>query len=349
MRRFRFLKDPGPEDAGTDSEDFLRRLGGPACLLFTGRNPGRTRALVTLLHGNEPSGLMAVRHWLLSGQKPAVNLLVIIASVHAALEEPVFTHRMLPRARDLNRCFRPPFADEQGHLAEEILELLRVHRPEAVVDMHNTSGSGPSFGVVTHLDRQHDALVSLFTRRLIVSHLDLGALMELSDERTPTVTVEVGGRLDEEAHALAWDGLQRYATAERVLATDQDMDWGLEILQNPIRLELQDGVTLAYGEDPRPGHDITLCADIEHHNFGVVHCDTRLGWVTGDPQALFRAKDAEGRCAVATLIREQRGVLYPARDMKLFMITTNASIAQTDCLFYAVADSGAAIAATAPA
>jgi hypothetical protein len=62
-------------------------------------------------------------------------------------------------------------------LAEEILEILYMHQPEAVVDLHNKSGSGPSFGVCTFMDRRHDALVSLFTRRMIVSNLRLGALM----------------------------------------------------------------------------------------------------------------------------------------------------------------------------
>ena len=57
-----------------------------------------------------------------------------------------------------------------------------MHHPEAVIDLHNTSGSGPSFGVCTHMDRQHDALVSLFTQRLIVSNLGLGALMEISED-----------------------------------------------------------------------------------------------------------------------------------------------------------------------
>ena len=340
MRRFRFLRDPAAELAGDNPEAFLENLGGPACLLFTGRDSTRTRALVTLLHGNEPSGLFALRQWMLSGTQPAVNLLCIVASVHAALESPAFSHRMLPRARDLNRCFRPPFEDEQGRLAEEILEVLRLHHPEAVVDMHNTSGSGPSFGVCTHLDRQHDALVSLFTRRLIVSHLHLGALMEISDAACPTVTVEVGGRLDDEAHLLAFEGLQRYATADRVLAAEHETDWGLEILRDPIRLELQDGVTLAYGDTPRAGHDITLRADIEHHNFGTVDSSTPLGWITGDIRALFRAKDATGRCAVTALVRSDQGDLFPARNLKLFMITTNAMIAETDCLFYAVADDG---------
>ncbi|EAQ97006.1 M14 family metallopeptidase [Congregibacter litoralis] len=335
--RFRFLKDPDKSLAGSDPNALLENLGGPACILFTGQEPGRTRALVTLLHGNEPSGLFALHRWLHAAQQPRVNLLFIVASVHAALAEPRFSHRMLPRARDLNRCFRPPYDDEQGRLAQEILELLRVHRPEAVVDMHNTSGSGPSFGVCTHLDRQHDALVSLFTRRLVVSNLNLGALMDISDASCPTVTVEVGGRLDDEAHALAYEGLQRYAFAKRVLAQDEETDWGIEIFRDPIRLELREGVTLAYAEALRPGFDITLRSDIEHLNFGEVPADTPLGWVKDEPQSLFRATDAQGRCAVASLVRCEDGALYPSQSLKLFMITTNAAIAESDCLFYAVA------------
>jgi hypothetical protein len=155
---------------------------------------------------------------------------------------------MLPRARDLNRCFKPPFDDAQGVLAEEILEILRLHVPEAVVDMHNTSGSGPAFGVCTFMDRQHEALVSLFTQRLIISSLGLGALMEISEDASPTVTVEVGGRLDDEAHELAYEGLCRYFQARTVLAHEDDTDWGLDLLRNPIRLELLEHVTLTYAD-----------------------------------------------------------------------------------------------------
>ncbi len=225
---------------------------------------------MTLLHGNEPSGAMALYRWLQSGRRPAVNVVCIVASVAAALEPPLFSHRMLPRARDLNRCFRPPFDDAQGALAEEILEILRLHHPEAVVDMHNTSGSGPSFGVCTHMDRQHDALVSFFTQRLIVSNLGLGALMEISESSVPTVTVEVGGRLDEQAHELAYEGLCRYFAAADRAGSAAETDWGLELLRDPIRLELNDNVTLTYAEQPSASYDITLKADIEHHNFGTV-------------------------------------------------------------------------------
>ncbi len=342
VRRFTFLRDPDTAIAGDNVEAFLRELGGPACLFLTGTDKSRTRALVTLLHGNEPSGAMALYRWLKSGQRPAVNVVCVVASVAAALEPPLFSHRMLPRARDLNRCFRPPFEDAQGELAEEILEILRLHHPEAVVDMHNTSGSGPAFGVCTHMDRQHDALVSMFTQRLIISNLGLGALMEISEDSFPTVTVEVGGRLDDEAHELAYEGLCRYFTALTVL--DQgETDWGLELLRDPIRLELNDNVTLTYADEPCPNYDITLKTDIEHHNFGIVSADTLLGWARGPERSLFSALDAGGGCAVTRLVRIENNELYPAQPLKLFMITNNAAIAESDCLFYAVTDDGSTI------
>jgi len=342
MRHFSFIRNPSPADIGSNVEQFLRFLGGPACLLLEGDDNSRTRAFVTLLHGNEPSGAIALYRWLTSGQRPAINIVCIVASVEAALEAPGFSHRMLPGVRDLNRCFRPPFADAQGELAEEILEILRLHHPEAVIDMHNTSGSGPSFGVCTHMDRQHDALVSIFTQRLIVSNLSLGALMDISEHSYPTVTVEVGGRLDEEAHELAYEGLCRYFQADKVLAQG-DTDWGLELLCDPIRLELNEGVSLTYAERASERHDITLSLDIEHHNFGSVSADTQLGWTSSPEQELFSALDSSGRCAVSKLVRVEQGRLYAAQGLKLFMITNNAAIAQSDCLFYAVADDGSTI------
>ncbi len=344
MRRFKFIRNPLATEVGSSVEAFLQWMEGPTCFLLEGEDSTRTRALVTLLHGNEPSGAIALHRWLKSGRAPAVNIVCIIASVGAALETPLFTHRMLPRARDLNRCFRPPFEDMQGKLAEEVLEILRMHHPESVIDLHNTSGSGPAFGVCTHMDRQHDALVSLYTQRLIISNLGLGALMEISEHTYPTVTVEVGGRLDDEAHELAFEGLCRYFESQTVL--DQgETDWGLELLHDPIRLELNDNVTLTYAEEPCANYDITLKPDIEHHNFGGVKTDTLLGWASAPERQLFSAMDAGGRCAVTKLVRIEDGKLYPAQRLKLFMITNNAAIAHSDCLFYAVADDGSTICA----
>jgi hypothetical protein len=108
-------------------------------------------------------------------------------------------------------------------------------------------------------------------------------------------------------------------------------------------MELNPGVSLTYAEQACSDHDVTLLPDIEHDNFGTVAPDTHLGWAGGDPKRLFTALDAGGRCAVSRLLRVEEGRLYPAQPLKLFMITTNALIAHSDCLFYAVADDGMAI------
>ena len=141
--------------------------------------------------------------------------------------------------------------------------------------------------------------------------------MEISEDSFPTVTVEVGGRLDDEAHELAYEGLCRYFTALTVL--DQgETDWGLELLRDPIRLELNDNVTLTYADEPCPNYDITLKTDIEHHNFGIVSADTLLGWARGPERSLFSALDAGGGCAVTRLVRIENNELYPAQyDLQL--------------------------------
>lgn len=341
-RRFTFLHNPRADALAEDPAALLSRYGRPLCIRVDGEDSSRCRALVTLLHGNEPSGLRAVWRWLRSGERPRVTLLFVIASVAAALCEPPFSHRMLPRARDLNRCFRPPFEDEQGRLAEETLTLLKLHDPEAVVDMHNTSGRGPDFAVVAFDDPRHDAVAALFTRRLVVCPLDLGALMESSSDACPVVTVEVGGREDAGADRIALAGLQRYAQAVDI-APHRDPGPRLEKLRAPLRLELRAGVTLTYAETPQRGHDVTLNPVIEHHNFGTVTVDTPLGWTRAEPRQLFQARDASGLCAVMQLLRVIDGVIYPAQPLILFMITTHAGIAESDCLFYAVAADGSPV------
>ena len=339
--RIHFFKNPQPEQFGETPAEFLKTLGGPACLFFEGRDTSRTRALVTLLHGNEPSGTLALMRWIGAGNQPAVNVVCIVASVQAAASQPAFTHRMLPGARDLNRCFKPPFDDEQGRLAEEILALLDLHHPEAVVDMHNTSGSGPAFGVCTFEDRHHDALVSLFTDTLILSNLGLGALMDISEDKYPTVTIEVGGREDAAAHELAFAGMQRYFMAEQVLSGSAPN--AVTHLHDPVRLEICSGNRLAYAAVPQEGVELTLRPDIESLNFGTVSAETPLGWISGDLQSVFTAVDMTGQCAVARIVRQEGNRLYPAGPRKFFMVTNKADIALSDCLLYAVAADGQAL------
>lgn len=332
----RIWNNPAAEELGDTVFDFLQRLAGPVCIIIPGRDATRSRFVVTLLHGNEPSGAIALHRWLTAERTvPAVDIYCVIMNTEAALTEPPFSFRQLPDTRDLNRCFREPFEDPPGQLARALLELIHRTRPEALIDIHNTSGMGPSFGVAVYYDKTHDALVSFFTERLVVTDLRLGALMELSEQDVPTVTIECGGAQDTESHLIAYDGLLRYIQA-RQLFTEEHTAWPIDVLHNPVRLELDESLRIAYAEQAMENVDICLRVDIEHFNFGEISPETPLGWVNETAWQQIRVINSQGENLRDDYVRREGGQLYPATRLKLFMITANPRIALSDCLFYAV-------------
>src|SRR5690606_4101160 len=215
------------------------------------------------------------------------------------------------------------------------LDTLGQFEPEAILDVHNTSGSGPAFGVTTFMDPRHEALVSLFSQRIMVTDLRLGALMELSETRFPTVTVECGGAQDLEAHRLAEEGLEAFACREDVL-TPPPADFALEYFYNPLRLELREGASVCYRDAPSARHDLTLPPEVENLNFGFVPEGTSLGHLAQPLEKVLSAEDSHCEEQVAHYFYRDEGRLITRRQLKLFMVTTNPEIARSDCLFYFV-------------
>lgn len=335
----RFWYAPTPDQVGDSVEAFLRALAGPSLLHIPGRDSTRKRAISTLLHGNEPSGTKAVFRWLKEAVTPAVDVLVFIGSVQTSLTHPLFFYRHLPQDKDLNRCFSEPFEGEQGRVAKAFLDFLQDAKPEALIDIHNTSGMGPAFAVAMKQDAPHEALASLFCERMLVTGLRLGALFEYSERNVPTVTIECGGGQDPRADDIAYQGLLRYANQDDVL-TPPAADWLLDVLHEPVRVELSADASICYQEHPDPAFDVTLPPDVEHHNFGKVLPDVLLGWVRPESWHKVLVKTASGVDIKDRVLRLNEGCLRPAQALKLFMVTTNAAIAKSDCLFYAVTDDG---------
>ncbi len=333
-QRFDHWRDPDPHSLGGSATEFLQRLRGPTCIHLTGNDSSRCRAMATLMHGNEPGGFRALYELLRLGLRPAVNMICFIPSVDAARQAPGFVYRMLPRDKDLNRCFTPPRGDtEVDHLAREMMALIEAARPECVVDIHNTSGSSPSFGISTVMEPRHAALISLFTRRMIVTDLRLGSLMEQTGADMPIVTIECGGAADRESTLVAREGLTRFFTFDQVLEASP-AEMSLEYFHHPMRLELTAGSEIAYGEHNLLEDGVSLLPSLENHNFGHVGPDTLLGFVAGELEENLRVRNGEGAVPAGEYFRLAEGRLYPRRKLKLFMVTTNPEIARKDCVFY---------------
>ena len=325
--------DPAAEELGNSVKDFLNHLGGPVWIDVTGRDRSRCRVVTTLLHGNEPSGTKALYQWLKSRTVPEVTMHFLVCSVEAALTTPEFSNRHLPNRPDMNRCFKPPFDGYEGHIAEQVINRIRILAPEAVVDIHNTSGSGPDFAVTSHLTDKHRALASRLSSRLIYTGIKLGSLMEV-ELGLPIITLEAGGSWDMEADTTAIKAVE-YMTGENDLFATQKAP-EVDLFAHPMRLEALAGTSLDYGIEKSPATDITLHRDIEHHNFGVTAKDTALGWAGEGILNHLVVKDYDGKNLVREMFYVKAGELFTACDLRLFMVTTRPRIALSDCLFYLV-------------
>lgn len=325
---------PAPAELPASPEAFLEALGGPALFRIPGRDRSRTRALATLLHGNEPSGLRALHAWLARGRTPAVDLLVLVASVTAALAEPRFSHRALPGRADLNRCFLQPPESWEGRLAADALAAFRAAEPEGLVDLHNTTGATPAYAVCPVLADATLHLASLFTRRYVHSDLRIGTLVEATHESFPATVIECGRAGEAEADRTALRGLEAYAEREALPSGPVPSDF--DVLTRPIRVLVRPGHTVAYGAAPAPGVDLTVRADADRHNFGRVPPGETLGWVRAPDLWPITALTAEGQDVSGALFCVEGTELRARTEHVPIMMTTDPAIALSDCLFYAL-------------
>jgi len=326
--------DPDPPAVGATPEVMLANLGGPGLVRVSGRDRGRCRVVVTLLHGNEPSGLYAVHSWLRSRQEPAVDAVFIIASVAAALHEPLFSHRMLPDGRDLNRCFHGPADDREGALAANILGEIERAGAECVIDIHNNTGHNPAYAVATRIGAAELRLASLFSQRFVHSDLRIGSLME-AVPTAPCVTIECGKVRDPTAERVARAGIDLLFSIDHLESIVTPWEQ-MEILESLVRVRALDGVRLAIGTQVNPEADLTISSDIDSLNFTTVAAGTRIGWVGKECRWPVEARDASGQDRSAELFVVERGALLSRASWIPIMMTTDPVIARQDCLFYVV-------------
>ncbi len=326
---------PTGVDVPPTMEAFLESLAGPTVLHQPGRDRGRTRGLGVLLHGNEPSSIRALHAWLRSGETPAVDVVCFVGAVAAARVPPGFARRVRPGGRDLNRCFRPPWDDEDGTVAAEALQLLRQAGCEAMVDLHNNTGHNPAYGVGTGADAARLNLTSLFADRYVVYDLALGALIEATAGDFPSVAIECGRAGNAAADALARDGLARYLRVER-LETHRVTATHMEVFASPVRVTVRPGLRLAFGEAPAADADLTLLADIDRHNFQPLLPGVPVGFLAPDAPWPLDARGADGEDISQDVFEVVDGLVRTRRGVVPIMMTTDPAVAVADCLFYLV-------------
>ncbi|MDD1783633.1 succinylglutamate desuccinylase/aspartoacylase family protein [Enterovibrio sp. ZSDZ35] len=328
---------PTEEEHKQGLVSWLNAMPGPVWLTLPGKDVNRHRVVVTLLHGNEQSGVEAFWHFVQNPPVCAVTVHFCIVNIEASLHGAPFTTRHLEHKPDMNRCFGKTGSDPSYALAAELLARINALKPEAVVDIHNTSGTSPAFAVSINDDEKHQQIASLFTERMLCTSVRLGALMEQTSDASPMVTVECGGVKDHNSVEVAKNGLHHFMSAEDLFFNHTGF-WPVERLYHPVRVQLKPDLSLCYHDRFVEESDLTLPPDIDRHNFGWMAADSQIGWLGTKGLDAMTTNDGEGKYPISALFYEQDGELRLKHPAKLFMITTKHAIALSDCLFYMVVD-----------
>ena len=339
---FRHWHNPSPNEVGDDILAFIKILSGPTWITLEGRDTSRQRAIVTLLHGNEPSGLKAIHEFLKNGEQAETNLGIFVVSVNAASLAPFFSHRYLPNEADFNRCFHQidnAASDEQSLsnqevLARKIVETLRDYSPEAIIDTHNTSAHSEAFAVACSSTEPLLQITQIFTKKLVVLDQELGTLIE-QDMGCPTITVEFGGFLDLRADTLALNTLNYFINTPSLFSgKGGGEEEQVQLLKQPLRLEVKPGAKLHYSASVQGEADITIFNTIDQMNFSHIEANTSIGWSDEESINNLIVESKFGKNSCEELFYSKDGFLLSKVAMTIFMATTDAYIASNDCLMY---------------
>lgn len=338
-----YLKDPKWQDLHADYEQFLLSMTGPTVIDISGSDETKFRVFTTLLHGNEPSGLIAIHRYLtevLTQKPPCTNMRFIICSVEAAASKPLFSKRFVDGGMDLNRFFGKQCSfdcndGQRGYCQRAFLieQAIREVNPEMVIDLHNTASPTPTFAISAVITTETLALASLFCQTLVLSDLTMGSIIEQSFH-CPFITIECGGGQDEQAHEIAFAGISKVAQCQNIAYMQPEKT--VEVMHRPLRLQLKDNIALSYAQHDEGYAGVTLKNNIECFNFGSAHQDEMLGWLDGNGLDNLTLVDKSGKNVLHDYFYARENQLVCRYNLRLFKATTHKDTATNDCLFYVV-------------
>lgn len=313
-------------------------LGGPVLIHLKGRRDPPL-FLSIMLHGNEPSGFMALcrvlKRYKAGGGREDLprSLSIFIGNVSAAEQNA----RRLEGQPDYNRVW-PGCADggspEQAMMAD-IVETMRGRGVFASVDIHNTTGPNPHYACINRTDAPFLYLASLFSRTIVYFGLPKGVQAMAFAALCPAVTIECGQAVDERSVAHAAEFID--ACLHLSHFPDHPVPpHDYELFHTVARVTVPDTVTFDFdaGGDGGEEVDIRFRKDLDQMNFTEMGAGTEIAEIHGDGTARLGIENEEGEILDDRYLRYQDGKILINAAVMPSMLTHDSTIIRQDCLCY---------------
>jgi succinylglutamate desuccinylase len=295
--------------------------------------PGKLAAplfVSVLLHGNEPTGFLAIQSLLKKYQNKQLprSLSVFFGNVTAAS----LNLRRLDKQPDYNRIWpgtELPDCAETA-MAQEIVAVMKKRTVFASVDVHNNTGLNPHYACINRLDNPFLQLASLFGRLIVYFIRPKGVQSGAFAQICPAVTLECG-RPDQHhglEHALEFlNSCLRLTELPQHPILPQDID----LFHTVAQVKIDDSVNFSFNQADT---DLLLKEDLERMNFTEISPGTVLGTVKNNVTMPLVAKDEHGKDVTGHFFSLQNDQLQINRLTMPSMLTLDERVIRQDCLCY---------------
>lgn len=330
----RFPDGPPPGLFHQTVRDVLRELGTTTWLRLPGTGDEPARAVVTLLHGDEPTGLEALLHVLRRRARFPFDLHVVLGNVEAALHGTGFAHRYLDGQEDGNRVWDGSSASDasaQRRAADSVLGELMAAPLAGLVDLHNTTGANPFHAIVADDQPASLELATRFTTTLLRWRFGVGTLLEAVSPQVPAAAVECGLAGRHASTAFAVDGLRRFLGPPpgSFVPADHDLIGGLR------RVLVRPDVHLRFGGSPDDEVELTLVPDGDSANLREVPAGHVLGHVRPGASQPLQVLAPDGSDVTDRLLTiTPAGAIVTCEPTIPVMVVRSVEAVRKDCLCY---------------
>ncbi len=309
-------------------ENLHRILPGPSLVHLPGRMPEPLFVSV-LLHGNEPTGLLAIQELLDEYRfRPLPrSISMLFGNVLAAKENA----RRLDSQPDFNRIWpgtEQPESEATAVAASVVDEMVR-RKVFASIDVHNNTGLNPHYACVNVFEDRYFQLARLFSRLVVYFIRPRGVLSAAFGRHCPSVTLECGkpGQQYGVSHALEYLNSCLHLTE----IPDRPVPPGdLDLFHTIAQVTIPATVSF----DFKPGADLQLSADLDHMNFTEIPKGTVLGKIRSNGELPLLARDEFGDDVTSRYFRVENGELVLSRAIMPSMLTLDHDVIRQDCLGY---------------
>ena len=287
--------------------------------------------LATLLHGNEPTGFLAVQKLLQKYQNGKNNLprslVIFFGNVGAAMEN----RRHLRQQPDFNRIWSGGDQPEQV-MAQDVINTLKETGAFACIDIHNSSGKNPHHVIVNKMEPVFINLARLFSKDIAYFTHPKEALQMAFSEICPTVTLE-GGQPDDPygvEHVLEY--LEKILHLNSIPEGHPVEDDGMKLYHSMASIKVPRKSQVGFNGNSQ-GKDFCFIENLDSLNFTQLPENTLIGW-RFNPDLNLIVINENGQDVMDEFITYNENEILLRRSVVPSMLTTSPEMVYQDCLGY---------------